>query len=408
MTTGLAASLNLASFALASIWLPTEQLVAFRLIMNTAITSGTLLCLGWDSSVVRLQPAERLGLLSSALGLLGCVSLFLFVIGTHLGVTSSFGPYALGLSLGCLIAYTILHFNVLRADGAYVSYFIGINFLDKMWRAGVVAIACFLGGGLLYFSLFLGIIAWVFLLALQKRVRPSFKLAKVKNFAKYPNRHRNVFFLASTAFMFWLARAVYFLTPRSEVDALIAIDLAMMLGAFLFVPLQSVLKVHEAERYRSGGSLFAHAKPKQLWQLFGLDVLILLGAFLVLVLYDHYVLHSAFDYNVGFTVLAGTVLISASPNLLQLAIHEGQKEIWKIAGLYLGITLCLYLASLWFEFSQAAAFFCAASLYLILSARIMRLLELSDLYRQRLIRSLILVTLVGIAFGVVKMSFGNG
>lgn len=409
VSTAFAAALNLAGFTVAALWLDEAVLVEFRLVLNTAIIAGTLACLGWDSAAVRLGPAARGRLDGTAFGLLGLMALLLAGLVWVLGGPQA-GPvptYGLGVAIGCVFAYGIVHFNIARADGRYWTYFLGLNIADKAWRTLAIITAAVLAGALLYPVLFAGLVVWAVGLrvravqlnrAHKSPTRPSQMLAQsardIGRFAARPNGYLNVSFFVSSAFVFYLTRAAYFLTPTSQAQALIAIDLAMMIGAFFFVPVQSVLKIHEAERYRGGGNLFAQARIPALWRLFALETAMVLGAVLVLVVYDRTVLGGGLQMPTALALLAAMVIASSLPNMVQIAIHEGDGRIWPELAVYCALSLGIYLGARVLGMDLTWAFVAVACLYLVWGVRLARRAGLEQFLIQRVVRTGMLCMLI--------------
>lgn len=397
VSTGVAALINLGVFTLSAFWLEPADLVTLRVVLNTALIAGVLLCLGWDSACVRL-PANDMNQLD-ALGFWGLSLGGVACLGVGHTLPAAGGLYLQGLAIGGLFAYPILHFNIRRAQGHYLGYFLGLNIADKIIRGCIIVAAIVVWSSHMIAAIFIGLLGWNFVL--KSAYSPKFQgnLHLVYSFVQGPNRYKNPMFILSSFFMFFLTRALFFATPPAQTQILVSIDLAMMVGAFLLVPVQSALKISEAEQYRTGEAIFSTTSEQTLLKLMGIEGLVVLAACALIVFYDQVVMPGQLNHSIALAVLAGFIVVSTMPNVVQIAIHADD-PVWACE---LATFLCLagagYTAAWLGVISSVSAFGVAGLLYLVFSGRLARRCGLKSFFYHRIMRTaLFLVTQVALVY----------
>lgn len=391
LSTGLAAIVNLLTFTISATWLEISSMVHLRLVLNTALIASVLLCLGWDSACVRLRSKqkEQLDLVAFlGLALFGSLTLALGLLITH-----PFQAYLQGMGLGAVFAYPIIHFNLRRSKGGYLGYFLGLNIADKVFRAVSILSAIYWMPSHMVELIFLGSLVWNSVLKASSTSSPLI-FKNMPNFFAHPNRFGNIFFLLSSLFMFYLSRSLYFAIPSDRQVEKLTVDLAMITGSFLFVPVQSALKISEAEQYRSGEPIFKKVPIKTLRQLMLAEVLIVFLACLTMVVYAIYVMPDQFIVWIGFAVLSGFVVTTSMPNMVQVAIHS-RDNLWRSELLiYLFISLTVYLISPLFNYGLFVAYGVMALGYLLLCFRLANRFGLTLFFKQRIVRTAVLILIL--------------
>lgn len=391
LSTGLAAIVNLLTFTISATWLEISSMVHLRLVLNTALIASVLLCLGWDSACVRLRSnqKEQLDLVAFlGLTLFGSLALILGWLITH-----PFQAYLQGMGLGAVFAYPIIHFNLRRSKGGYLGYFLGLNVADKVFRAFSILSAIYWMPSHMIELIFAGSLVWNSVLKASS-TSSSLAFRYIPKFFARPNRLGNVSFLFSSLFMFYLSRSLYFIIPSDRQVEKVTVDLAMIIGSFLFVPVQSTLKISEAEQYRSGEPIFKKVPIKTLRKLMLAEVLIVFSACLMMVAYAIYVMTDQFILWIGLVVLSGFVVTSSMPNMVQIAIHS-RDNLWRAELLiYLFISVTAYLISPLFVNGLFVAYGVMALGYLLFCFRLANRFGLNLFFKQRMVRTTVLILIL--------------
>lgn len=399
ITTGFSAISNLLVFALLASWLTTDELVHIRVVLNTALVSGVLVLIGWDSSCVRVKEQDKQKVEDAAFIILIILSVVVFSSSEYVK-DEIWSVYLEGISIGALFGYPILHYNMKRSNGEYIKFFIGLNVVDKAIRSSIIILSAYFSSpNEIIENIFYCLLAWVVILRIANGKRIALEIGFIFEFLSSLDRYGNLRFLLSSFFMFYITRAVFFLTTTEQGKVLISVDLALLVGSFLFVPVQSVLKVLEAKRYIDGSGILSSKKVAGFSKLTIIDLIIcVMGGGLIL-LYSSYIVPGGIDMRVALYILFGQVIASTMPNMMQVAIHENDRLLIKWVSIFLVLSIIIYAVFIAFlEYGQVYAFVAVSSVYIVISAVLSKKFGGYEIFKFRMLRTVILLFLLFLGY----------
>ncbi len=309
-TTAIAALVSLSLLFLINNTMGAEASSDIRYIYNWALSLSIVLCFGWDSAIVRVSQSEAkyiyhltgstIPILSLLLCLIYyCTSLKIFLI--------------LALSL-CFLSI-LLKYNYFRSVNEFKKYILGINIYDKILRLLLFVAVIYL------FNDYILLIFTILYLISQIRLN-EFRLADAieggRLYIKGIIKPMNLGFLLAGAYMIFMSRGIYLTGSMLSVEMLRGVDFVLLLSAFLFVPIQTIIKFHEVSVNEDEKVYLSNESSRAQLKVVAMEALIFLSILFMVILLDELFLGKDLSSVILVGVLSITVLMSTFPNPAQI------------------------------------------------------------------------------------------
>ena len=344
ITAGTSSVINLLGLILLEYILAPELLAEIRNYLNLCIYIGILLCFGWDTLIVKLK-ANTAGTL---------VKYFFYsqVAITVIGLpfTTQNWTFINIFLISLLIAFPTLNYNALRPNKKYLLYFIGLNIIDKIFRFFAILISVNLNLQNFPQNLILALFFLNFLNYFIFR-RQSNKISNDITRAQSINEIISVFksstyintLLASLSMMI-LVRGLYFAIPIDLVITKNTLDFTALFASFLFIPVQSLLKVKETEKYQKRSIIKVSLSEYSGTKFILLEILLIILLMASFVLFSF---HIKFQPHIEYVTLVfvSFIVFTTYPSLLQLLVHDENRSLylWSLSFLLCSVISYFYI-----------------------------------------------------------------
>jgi hypothetical protein len=399
LSSGVGALLNIAGVAVLAFLLSEESLAEFRAYINISIYAGILLCLGWDTLIVKLTTSATILLVR-----------FFFI--THAVIIllaanfiSSYWSILNIAVLSLLISFPIINFNAFRSIGMFAKYFVGINIIDKTLRLVAIGAAAFLTHD--HFSknliIFLTIVncinfsLFLYFSSNDNSSRESFRhdvlvIADAFSFIQYAK------ILIGSVFMIMISRGIYFAVLPSFAIEKNTIDLSILFASFLFVPIQASLKIEEAKKYQLSSNAISFSNLKQSYFIV-IEISLLIAMFISLFLYVS-LINIDMQEALVYLVFLSLIIYTLYPGLFQILVHDPNRKLFIYTGVYLAICFISYVLIFKHISLLVPLQLFLLLLYCLLVYSFARERDELNLYYIRLFRSFVMMVII-IALGML-------
>ena len=344
ITAGTSSVINLLGVILLEYILEAKILAEIRNYLNLSIYIGILLCFGWDTLIVKLKGKTASKLVQYFFFAQVVVTIML------LPFTTQNWTFINIFLISLLIAFPTLNYNALRPNKKYILYFIGLNIIDKLLRFGAISISATLNlqnfSQNLILTLFLVnfLNYFIYLRQINKITGDdssdgsTTEIMNVFKFSAYINT-----LLASLSMMI-LVRGLYFAVPIDLAVAKNTLDFTALFGSFLFIPVQSLLKVKETEKYQKPSIVKVSLSEYGGTKFMLLEILLILLLIASFLLFCFYIKFQP-DTEYVTIVFISFIIFTTYPSLLQLLVHDENKSLyfWSVSFLLCSVLTYFYV-----------------------------------------------------------------
>jgi hypothetical protein len=209
----------------------------------------------------------------------------------------------------------LIRFNYVRSVGRFEEYILGINVYDKLLRLFLIMVGVyFFEENVLSFFVCCYLIFYFF--------SSDFDLSSIFQGAALYCRglygKLNVGFLFAGAYMVFMSRGIYLIGEDLPLLVLREIDFSLLMSAFLFVPIQTIVKYHEVGDGTNKAMYLTDGPSRVQYKVILLEFFVFIGVVGAGVFLSDYFIGNKIDTKVLCGVLAITVLMSTFPNPVQV------------------------------------------------------------------------------------------